>query len=76
MIINIGLFVTTFRVVVTLIIIAFITPQIPITYYDYVLRTVHSTGIFSNYPNAKNFVIQFTWLCIISYILINILLFF
>ena len=76
MIINIGLFVTIFRAIVTLTVIAFITPQISVTYYDYVLRTVHSTGIFLNYPNAKRFVIQFTWLCILSYILINILLYF
>ncbi len=76
MIINIDLFVRIFRTVVTLTVIAFITPQISITYYDYVLRTIHSTGIFLNYPNAKKFVIKFTWLCIFSYVLLNILLYF
>ena len=76
MIINIGLFVTIFRAIVTLTVIAFITPQISVTYYDYVLRAVHSTGIFLNYPNAKRFVTQFTWLCILFYVLINFLLYF
>ena len=76
MIINIDLFVRIFRTVVTLTVIAFITPQISITYYDYVLRTIHSTGIFLNYPSAKKFVIRFTWLCILSYVLLNILLYF
>ncbi len=74
MIINIGLFVTVFRVVVTAIVIAFVTPQISITYYDYVITTLHSSGIFYTYPDVRKFVTQFTRLCIVSYLLINILL--
>jgi hypothetical protein len=66
--------VTIFRIGVTCIAIVFITPQISIAYYDYVLRTVHSTGIFLNYPNSAKFVRQFTWFCIFAYLLINSLL--
>ena len=62
------------RVIVTITIIFFITPQTSLTYYNYVLETIHSTGIFLNYPDAKRFVFRFTWSCIFLYIFLNIYL--
>ena len=73
---NISLFLTIFRIIVTFTVILFLLPQINIAYYDYVLNTVNSTGIFLNYPNAKNFVIKFTWFCIFSYVLVTFVLYF
>ena len=65
---------TVFRVTVTITLIFFITPQTSLTYYNYVLETIHSTGIFLNYPDAKRFVFRFTWGCVFLYIFLNIYL--
>ena len=65
---------TVVRVVVTITLIFFITPQTSLTYYNYVLETIHSTGIFLNYPDAKRFVFRFTWGCVFLYIFLNIYL--
>ena len=65
---------TLIRVFVTIVVIIFITPQTSLTYYNYVLEEIHSTGIFLNYPDAKKFVFRFTWGCIILYIFLNIIL--
>ena len=68
------MFLTVIRVVVTITLIFFITPQTSLTYYNYVLETIHSTGIFLNYPDAKRFVFRFTWGCVFLYIFLNIYL--
>lgn len=65
---------TIFRVFVTITLILFITPQTSLTYYNYVLEEIHSTGIFLNYPDAKRFVFKFTWACIFLYIFLNIVM--
>nr|YP_010731995.1 hypothetical chloroplast RF47 [Kalinella pachyderma]WDY12909.1 hypothetical chloroplast RF47 [Kalinella pachyderma] len=65
-------FINFFRVIVTLILIFFITFQTSLTYYNYVLEGVHSLGIFLNYPDAKRFVFRFTWGCIVLYIFLNV----
>lgn len=65
---------TLIRVFVTITVILFITPQTSLTYYNYVLEEIHSTGIFLNYPAAKQFVFRFTWVCILLYIFLNIIL--
>ncbi|RYX79774.1 hypothetical protein EON70_00205 [bacterium] len=68
-------FLPYFRVFITLFIIVWITPQTSITYYNYIFNTMHSTGLFPDYPAAKKFAVRVTWLCIISYMIINFLLF-
>ena len=65
---------TTIRVIVTITLIFFLTPQTSLTYYNYVLETIHSTGIFLNYPDAKRFVVKFTWGSVFLYIFLNIYL--
>ena len=60
------------RIVTTITLIFFLTPQTSLTYYNYVLETIHSTGIFLNYPDAKRFVLRFTWGCVFLYIFLNI----
>ena len=62
------------RVFITVSVIVFITPQTSLTYYNYVLEEIHSTGIFLNYPDAKKFVFRFTWICIFLYIFLNIIM--
>lgn len=71
---NFTLFLTIIRVIVTITVILFITPQTSLTYYNYVIEEIHSTGIFLNYPDVKKFVFRFTWGCIFLYILLNIVL--
>ena len=71
---NFTLIFTILRVFVTITLILFITPQTSLTYYNYVLEEIHSTGIFLNYPDAKRFVFRFTWFCIFLYIALNIAL--
>nr|YP_010732079.1 hypothetical chloroplast RF47 [Massjukichlorella minus]WDY12993.1 hypothetical chloroplast RF47 [Massjukichlorella minus] len=60
-----------FRLFVTLILIAFITPQTSIVYYNFVIIYVHSLNLFLYYSQAKLFVISFTWICIFLYLLLN-----
>lgn len=67
------LFLNIIRVVVTITLICFVTPQTSLTYYNYVIEEIHSTGIFLNYPDAKRFVFNFTWGCIFLYIFLNII---
>lgn len=62
------------RILVTLFVIFWITPQTSITYYNYVLNTVHSTRFFADYPSAKQFVAKVTWFSIIFYMVTNFLL--
>ena len=61
------------RLFVALILIFFITPQTSITYYNYVVETINSTGIFLNYADVKKFVFRFTWFCIFVFIFLNCL---
>ena len=68
-------FIKPFRTFLTVFIILWITPQTSITYYNYVLNTMHSTRFFADYPAAKRFVASVTWFCIISYMITNFLLF-
>ncbi len=59
------------RLFIAVILIVFITPQTSITYYNYVVEIIHSTGIFLNYADVKKFVFRFTWFCISLFILFN-----
>lgn len=65
---------TFIRAVVTITLVLFLTPQTSLTYYNYVLEAIHSTGIFLSYPDAKRFVERFTWGSVFLYILLNIYL--
>lgn len=66
------LLVTSFRIIVTLATIFFITPQISLAGYNYVLEKLYSFNIFLDYPAAQKFLVRFTWFCIIFYIFLNI----
>ena len=59
------------RLLITIILIAFITPQTTITYYNFVVEAIHATGIFLHYADVKKFVFRFTWICIILYMILN-----
>ena len=59
------------RLLVTLILIAFIIPQTTITYYNFVVQTIYSLGFFLSYADVKQFVFVFTWSCIALYLLLN-----
>ncbi|RYX87821.1 hypothetical protein EON73_00430 [bacterium] len=73
--INFYFFLHTFRTLVTIFVIIWITPQTSITYYNYVLNAMHSTRLFADYPATKQFVVGVTWFCMISYMITNFLLF-
>lgn len=61
----------TSRLFIAFILIIFLTPQTSITYYNYVVEIIHSTGIFLNYADVKKFVFRFTWFCISLFIFLN-----
>ena len=63
----------SFRLFITLLLIVFITPQTSMEYYHVVVNTVHSTGVFANYGDAKRFVYRFTWFCMFLYLALNLL---
>ena len=64
------------RFVIASILIIFVTPQTSITYYNYVVLAIHSTGILLNYANVRKFVFRFTWFCIFVFLVLNLLIVF
>jgi hypothetical protein len=63
----------SFRLFITVILILFITPQTSMEYYNGVVDTVHSTGWFGNYGEAKRFVYRVTWSLMFLYLAFNLL---
>ena len=58
-----------FQLAISILIILIIVPQTPTE--NILLRKFHETGIFTNYNEAKSFLISFTWFSILVFLIIT-----
>lgn len=68
----IGTLFLIFRLIVSLFLILFITPQTSVVYYNFVVLFLDAADVFVNYAQAKQYVFAITWTCISAFILLNL----